>query len=63
MDDYRDVDEAHKLLLEKMILDLGMRLPDVYDGLYRRAAKEHNRRVNALTRCKVGEFIYQRPKR
>jgi len=59
MDNYGDVKEAHQALLEKIILDAGLKLPDIYDGIYdKKALAAHNKRVNQLRNPE----IYGHPK-
>ena len=45
MDDYRDVERARLALLEKIILDAGLRLPGIYEGLHGKELREHERKM------------------
>lgn len=54
MDNYRDVDDAYRARIEEIILDAGLVLPVLYDGLHNKVKmEEHNRRVNEYRYGKV----------
>jgi len=48
MDDYGDVKEAYVALLEHIILNAGLKLPGVYEGLYGKDGMRHRQRVREV---------------
>ena len=48
MDNYSAGEERYLALLEQMILDAGLTLPGVYEGLHGKELKEHQQRIREI---------------